>query len=369
MATYHIRTNGDKSKSILTIVHVKPFGPTSKSFRYSQRKAPKRTYDEAKKAAEAWAEPLEKQLKAQRERGNVSPDLASMTISGLIEEYLNDPKIKAIKSYEDYRGKLNWWLPNYGALKTLDFGVRTLRAARTKLQTTGRRRKTRAGGTVNRHLSVMRRVWNWGRESSGLVPMERVWPTDLLLQEPRGRTRFLSDNELARLLKAVEGDPVMRAAVLVSVATGIRQGELLRLKWADIDLDGNKLALHITKTGIPRIVYLAPAAVQALQALRETKVVSPTVVFLASEGEPLNPMSLRARWEKIRAAAKLVDFRWHDLRHSCASFLAREGATLLQIGSVLGHQNQSTTLRYAHLVQGEAVPGHAQLDKLLRGKS
>jgi site-specific recombinase XerD len=63
----------------------------------------------------------------------------------------------------------------------------------------------------------------------------------------------------------------------------------------------------------------------------------------------------------VRAAAGLVDFRWHDLRHSCASFLAQNGASLVEIGSVLGHSSPSVTAKYAHMVAGRPITGADKL--------
>jgi site-specific recombinase XerD len=96
--------------------------------------------------------------------------------------------------------------------------------------------------------------------------------------------------------------------------------------------------------------------------------VSTKAVFLGQGDEPLNRGTVRIRWLPIRDAAGLRDFRWHDLRHSCASFLAQNGATLLEIGAVLGHRSTSATRRYAHLVEGEPVKAHAALDAKLQGK-
>jgi integrase len=97
-------------------------------------------------------------------------------------------------------------------------------------------------------------------------------------------------------------------------------------------------------------------------------VVSAVHPFVNAAGKPLKKSWLEVRWRKVRDAAGLEDFHWHDLRHSCASFLAQKGASLLEIGSVLGHKSPSMTMRYAHLVQGAPVRGHAELDALLRGK-
>jgi integrase len=213
----------------------------------------------------------------------------------------------------------------------------------------------------------MRGVWNWGR-AAGWIPQERSWPTKLLLPEPTGRIRYLSNPELDGLLKAAEVDPLMRAAILVSVATGLRQGELLRLKWADVDFTNGWVTILETKNKTPRRVHLTSQAVAALQALKAKKVVSPTSVFILDNGKPLKQSYLEVRWRRIRDAAELKNFRWHDLRHTCASILAQHGATLLEIGSVLGHKSPSMTMRYAHLIQGAPVKGHAALDEMLRGK-
>ena len=81
----------------------------------------------------------------------------------------------------------------------------------------------------------------------------------------------------------------------------------------------------------------------------------------------MNGQKLDYQWRSVRTAAGLEDFLWHDFRHSCASFLAHKGAKPLKIGSVLGHRSAQVTLKYAHLVDGEAVTGHAALDSKLRG--
>lgn len=125
----------------------------------------------------------------------------------------------------------------------------------------------------------------------------------------------------------------------------------------------------ISKNDTARTVYLPSVAVEALKALRKGKVVSTMAVFLLSDGAPLAKSALMQRWKSIRKDAGLSDFRWHDLRHSCATFRAQKGATLLEIGSVLGHKSPSVTQRYSNLVQGAPVKGHTELDAKLRGSS
>ena len=333
-ATFHTRLapngkprrNRDGSLSILALVRVPKFKPVSRTFKTQEE-------------AEAWAIPRAQELIAQRKQGSVRPSLSTLTVAQLINQYLDDPRTEALGSYEDYADRAHWWRTHYGEVKVLDFGVAVLYEARDKLRSSGRR-KARTAGTVNRHLSVMRLIWNWGR-SAGWLPQERVWPTKLHLQEPAGRTRFLSLTELNALLKTAETDAVMRAAILASVATGVRQGELLRLKWADVDFAHGWITILETKTATPRRVHLTAQAVSALEGLKAAKVSSLVHVFLDRDGTALTQSKLEMYWRRIRAAAGLKDFRWHDLRHTCASILAQNGATLLEIGSVLGHKSPS----------------------------
>ena len=177
--------------------------------------------------------------------------------------------------------------------------------------------------------------------------------------------RYLNNAEVARLLKEVEPDTVMRAAIMVSIGCGVRQGELLRLKWEDLNLAKQSLTVHLSKTGRRRSVHIPANAVEALRALKKLPIVSPVHVFLNHDGKPLKKSLLEMRWRPLRTRAKLLDFRWHDLRHTTASLLAQNGATLLEIGSVLGHSTPAMSQRYAHLVSGAAVTGAAKLNELL----
>jgi integrase len=311
--------------------------------------------------AEAWASAEEESLKRLRDRGAVVPEVGKLTVADLIDRYLLDPNTQALDSYADTSRALGFWRGDYGATKLRVFGPAQVLDGRARLIAGNRK-----PATVNRYLSWMRRAWNWGRKT-GLVDSGAAWPPELLLTENNRRQRFLSDDELATLLEqTAKLYPVMRAAIVVSLATGIRQGELLRLEWRDVDFEQKALTIRESKTDTPRSVYLPDVAAAALEGLRKQKIVG-RAVFLDDEGQPLAREDLLYRWQRIRTAANLEDFRWHDLRHSCASYLAQHGASLLEIGQVLGHKSPLTTARYAHLVAGKAVTGHDKLDEKLRG--
>ncbi len=334
-------------------VRVSPYPSASKTFN-------------TKKEARGWARDQERELKKLAERNAVRDDVPKLTVAQLLREFLDDPTTQSLGYHKDLSLLCAWWSSHCGAERVLEFNVLKIRKARDVL------RPGRAAGTVNRYLSAMRSAWNWGR-AAGLVPQEHVWPTRVMLTEPKERVRYLSDDELDSLRTAVQRvyGPQLFALMMVSVATGVRQGELLRLKWSDVDFPRSRITVLLTKNNESRSVHLPSAAAEALQALRKMDVVSAVNVFIDPlDGKPFNKSKLRYRWKLARKAAALKDFRWHDLRHSCASLLAQNGASLLEIGSVLGHKSPSATKRYAHLVQGAPVTGHSKLDeKLKRGQT
>jgi integrase len=334
-----------------TTVRVTGFDSVSKTF-------------PTKAAAIEWAEATEAQLREQKARGSVRRDMGTLTVGDLLLEYLADAETVKLRSFDLVQQVGASWIEEIGTTKALDLSVLALRAARDKLTRGGR-----APATVNRYLIVLRSAWNWAR-SAGLVPTDRHWPERLVLTEPAGRTRFLSDDELTSLLKeAREHSVLMHAAIVVSVAAGMRRGELLRLDWSDIDLAKQTASIKLTKNDHPRTVHLTSNACAALKALRGEKVLAiGGAVFTMKDGSTrLRRSTLEGRWRKILKATGIEDFRWHDLRHTCASIHAQQGSTLLQIAEVLGHRSFQMTQRYSHLVQGAALPAHAVLDQKLRG--
>ena len=349
MASYQKRKYDDGSTAVLAWVRIKPFKPASKSF-------------PTQVAAKAWAEALESELRKQRTTGDARKDLTTLTIAGLAAAFLADPETKQLNYYANLEQLLGWWVNHCGGEKVLTFGTVKLREARELLG------NGRQAATVNRYLSALRSCWNWGRAAQ-YVPAEKVWPTRLFRTEPRERVRFLNDNELAAVLGAAEKHAHwMYTAVVLSLATGLRQGELLRLEWKDIDLAKKTVTVLISKNTKRRLVHLPTPAVDALKTLRRDGVVGRKPVFVNAEGQQADKDYITAHWRLVRTAAGLLDFRWHDLRHSCASFLAQNGASLVEIGSVLGHSSPSITAKYAHLVAGKPVTGSAALAEKLSAK-
>lgn len=130
----------------------------------------------------------------------------------------------------------------------------------------------------------------------------------------------------------------------------MRRGEILNLKWSDIDLDRGAILLQTTKNGERRFIPLVGIALDLLKS-RYTNQSANSLVFPAPHC-PSKPIDIRSAWETALQKAGISNFRFHDLRHTAASYLAMNQASLLEIGTLLGHKTVQMTRRYAHLSNG-----------------
>lgn len=144
-------------------------------------------------------------------------------------------------------------------------------------------------------------------------------------------------------------------AVLLAMNTGIRRGELLALKWSAVDFKGKQLTVEgvTTKTSQTRHIPLNDEALEVLKRWKQQ----------APEGERLFPVAtgFRKAWQPLLARAKIVKFRWHDLRHHFASRLVQAGVPLNTVRELLGHSSMAMTLRYAHLAPDQKREAVAKL--------
>jgi|SRR5579862_642032 len=163
--------------------------------------------------------------------------------------------------------------------------------------------------------------------------------------------RFLSQAEFTRLAEALDaeeqrsGNPYPTTAIRLLLLTGCRRGEIVNLRWQDVDFDYQCLRLPDSKSG-KKVVYLNAPALAVLQQL--PRVTDNPRVIVATRATTASA-ALENAWERVRADANLEGVRMHDLRHSFASVGAAGGLSLPIIGALLGHKNPTTTARYAHL--------------------
>jgi len=296
-----------------------------------------------------WAERVQGELRA----GRHFPSGAARrkTLTELLDRYEAEKVPSYSRREQGQRlGKLGWWRAQLGPrllvnLTTAEIGECKLRLARDGgLSGTpaSPATQTRYLAVLKHALSVARTEWEWITEN----PAERVKPP----KEPRGRVRFLSDDERVRLLKACRAarNPTLYPLVVVAVSTGARQGEILQLRWRDLDLQRGLATLHHTKNGERRSLSLQGLAMQVLRDLAPVRRLVSDRVFCGRRGKVDFP---RRAWLASLAEARVENFRFHDLRHTCASYLAMSGATLAEIAEVLGHKTLAMVKRYAHLTE------------------
>jgi integrase len=131
----------------------------------------------------------------------------------------------------------------------------------------------------------------------------------------------------------------------------MRQAEQMNLVWSDINLKDGFLILHETKNGERRRVTLAGVVLELLREHAKVRRLDTNLLF-PSERYPQQPVDLRKSFANALKIAEISDFKWHDLRHCTASYLAMNGASLAEIAEVLGHKTLSMVKRYAHLSEG-----------------
>ena len=154
----------------------------------------------------------------------------------------------------------------------------------------------------------------------------------------------------------------LRAVKRAALHTGARRGELLKVTWADLDLERRLITFRDTKNGSARTVPLSATLTAALKSLPRPIAGGP--VFRTSDGAPLEPTMFRKAFEATIKAANLGDFRWHDLRHSAASFMVQAGVSLATVRAWLGHKSYGMTLRYAALAPDHLRDGADVMDGL-----
>ena len=206
---------------------------------------------------------------------------------------------------------------------------------------------------ANRVVDTLSRIYN-GAEDRGSIP-EASNPCRLVVKfRERARDRFLTEEEFRRLGRVLDEAETCKgvsvhavAAIRLLLLTGFRKGEMLNLRWSEVDLGANELRVPDTKTG-PRTISLSPEAAGVLAAIPHVDG-NPFVIPGKIKGKAMR--NLNDPWEIVCERAGLEDLRIHDARHSYASRALALGESLPMIGRLLGHTQVETTARYAHLAE------------------
>lgn len=320
-----------------------------------------------RKEAEAWAASIEAAIREGRHFAHAAAKRTSF--DALAEDYIKTVLPEFDETQRAARTRqLESWAKQFAGLTLAEVTPEKISKARDALAaeafTRGKphkNRKTgevvppkqyrRSGATLNRALATLSHAFSFAVKERRLVDRNPV--ADISRKkEPRGRTRFLTDDERAALLEACSKSdwPALHALVLLAITTGARRGELIGLNWADVDLKKGRALVRETKNDEQRVLPLAGKALEALRELKLQNSARSDFVFPQPSGFPGPYEYFDAHWRAALEAAGISGFRFHDLRHTCASMIAAQGASLLEIADVLGHRTLNMVRRYSHLV-------------------
>ena len=306
---------------------------------------------ERKTDAKVWISKTENALKEGRHLPTA--EAKRRTVADLIERRLRDVQRDRPHAYGKEKQVLEWWKERLGRYALAHVTSAVIAEKRDELlnENLGTREEPvyRSPATANRYVAHLSkafseavREWRWLQEHPIRGRVTRK-------TEPPGRVRYLSDEERKRLLTAcgASGAPELELVVLLALTTGMRRGEIRGLRWADIDLTRKVAVLEKTKNRERRAVPLVSRVVELLDAHGKVRRLDTDLVF-AQPGKD-RPIDFDKPFAAAVKAAKLKDFRFHDLRHTAASYLAMSGATTAEIAAVLGHKTLAMVKRYAHL--------------------
>jgi integrase len=216
--------------------------------------------------------------------------------------------------------------------------------------------------TINNVLTVLGHLLHVAQERGLIVAVPKI----KRVKAPPPKFDFLTFDEADRLIAHAEGE--WRTMILVALRTGLRRGELLGLRWEDVDLVNGRLYVcenyvrglfGVPKSGKPREVALSDEARRALAGHRHTR---GERVFCDAQGRPFTQGVMASQLDRMCRLAKLRPVGWHVMRHSFASHLVMRGAAIRTVQELMGHASIVITQRYAHLMPDVARDAVKLLD-------
>lgn len=316
------------------------------------------------------AESLLHERKADIGRGKqpeIKKKIPNHTFKDLSIEYLKWAKRQ--RSFEKKETLINQLVTIFGAYPLRAFNGKLLEQYQTERMEKGNKQgKYQVGnkpGTINRHVAAIKHMFTkaveWEMvEEEALKRVRRV----KLLEENNRRLRYLSKEECQRLLG--ECSKHLRPIVVTALNTGMRRGEILTLKWDNVDLKHGFVLLSITKNGERREIPINETLRLTLKSL-ERRLDIPYVFFNPETASPYG--DIKTAFNAACRRAGIKDFHFHDLRHTFASHLVMAGVDITTVKELLGHKTLTMTLRYSHLAPSHKVRAVDILDNTINENS
>lgn len=291
------------------------------------------------------------QEKARRRQGAYFPEqsLHKRTMAELIDRYSAVILPDQLKDVRNKKRHLEWWRQKLGKysvnIVTSDLISQYRQVLLKEITCKGTKRSP---ATINRYLAALSSVMSYAVNECGWLPAnpcKRV----LKLKESNGRDRVASGEECTKILEECRNsrNEHLLPIFLIALTTGMRRGEIIKLTWDCIDLERGLITLKDTKNGKPRTTSLVG---ESLQLLRERYLIrSQHSPYLFPAKKRFGHICIRKAWDEAMKRAHVQGLRFHDLRHTFATYAAESGASNLELATAMGHQTLQMLQRYTHM--------------------
>ena len=342
MAAYKT-INGKKGKKIQATVRVKGYKPKYKTF-------------DSKTKAKEWATELEVLLKnGQYKEIKTSNSTIEITTVGSLIDYFYETQAKhRYSDYKKYTNMYNWWKNQIGHILITKLTTSTLSQCKEILAAEPpskpyKGNTTKGNNTVNKYLMCLSAVLTYAVRELEIIPVNPM-SNVTKKKKPNGRVRFLSEDEIKKLISACEEhSETLHLFVLMAISTGGRYNEIRTVKIENIDFKNEIFHFIDTKNNESRGVPAHKSVLEKLKEYIKINNIESGYIFSKNKNDKL--IYLKGSFENVIKKIGIEDFRFHDLRHTCASYLAMNGASLLDIAEILGHKTLNMVKRYAHLTK------------------
>jgi len=340
MATYkEVKTQ--KGKKIQVTIRVKGYKPIYKTF-------------EKKTQAKLWAEDVETQMrKGNWSKVETKADIkAIITVSDLINDFQTNIAPQKYSKHYQYDVMYQWWKNKIGHLNITDLNANVLTRCKNILMSEPpdkpyKNHKTKSNSTVRKYMFCLSAVLKYAVRELQIIPINPMSNVDKP-RKNKGVVRFLSDSERTELLQACNKySDILYLFVVLAIFSGGRYSELLALTVEKIDFLNDMVYFTETKNGESRGVPIYHRLAEKLKQYLDENKITTGYVFIKNNKLPY----MKGMFEKVLKTTSIENFRFHDLRHTYASYLAQNGAELLEIAQLMGHKNLQQVQIYAHLTQ------------------
>lgn len=334
MSVYKRKDRKGKITGWRAVVRIKGYPTVCKEF-------------ERKQEADDWKLAVTRKIKA----GQFQFDQHKVqrTFSDLVDHFIQSGALAHHRSAKDTVRHLEYWKSRLGEYALVYLTPeRLVRERQLLIDTPTPRNTKKSSATVNRYMASLSGCLSYACRQLRWIDDNPCFNL-IKLKEASGRDRVLTQQEVHRLFKTCREsrNDYLFCIVLLAFTTGMRQGEILNLTWNDVDLENRLAHLKETKNGTARSVPLGEGVIDELNKL--SKIRNPAKSLIFASKTAFGKIDINKAWNEALKRANIEEFVFHGIRHHYATFMARQGASNLQIKTALGHKTLQMLERYSHL--------------------